>query len=79
MGRTGHTHRGKHGPHGAPARPHRQATTPAATRATSQAPEEDEGTATATWARDEDPQRTRDQGTGPQKGQPDGRLPDPPA
>ena len=58
-------------PHGAPPRPHRQATTPAATRATSQAPEEDEGTATAT--------RARDQGTGPQGGQPHGRLPDPPA
>ena len=66
-------------PHGAPPRPHRQATTPAATRATSQAPEEDEGTATATRARDGDPQRTRDQGTGPQGGQPHGRLPDPPA
>ena len=47
-------------PHGAPPPPHRQATTPAATRATSQAPEEDEGTATATRARDRDPQRTRD-------------------
>ena len=35
-------------PQGAPPCPHRQATTPAATRATSQAPEEDEGTATAT-------------------------------
>ena len=66
-------------PHGAPPRPHRQATTPAATRATSQAPEEDEGTATATRTRDRDPQRTRDQGTGPQGGQPHGRLPDPPA
>ena len=66
-------------PHGAPPRPHCQATTPAATRATSQAPKEDEGTATATRARDRDPQRTRDQGTGPQGGQPHGRLPDPPA
>ena len=66
-------------PHSAPPRPHRQATTPAATRATSQAPEEDEGTATATRARDQNPQRTRDQGTGPQGGQPHGRLPDPPA
>ena len=66
-------------PHGAPPRPHRQAMTPAATRATSQAPEEDEGTATATRARDRDPQRTRDQGTGPQGGQPNGRLLDPPA
>ena len=33
----------------------------------------------ATRARDRDPQRTRDQGTGPQGGQPHGRLPDPPA
>ena len=60
-------------------RPHRQATTPAATRATSQAPEEDEGTDTATRARDQNPQRTLDQGTGPQGGQPHGPLPDPPA
>ena len=66
-------------PRGAPPRPHRQATTPAATRATSQAPEEDGGTATATKARDREAQRTRDQGTGPQGGQPHGRLPDPPA
>ena len=66
-------------PRGAPPRPHRQATTPAATRATSQAPEEDEGTATATRARDRDPQRTRDQGTGPLGGQLHGRLPDSPA
>ena len=81
-GRTGHTHRRKPQgtpPHGAPPRPHRQATTPAATRATSQALEEDEGTATATRARDRNPQRTRDQGTGPQGGQPHRRLPDPPA
>ena len=66
-------------PRGAPPRPHCQATTPVATRATSQAPEEDKGTATATRARDRDPQRTRDQGTGPQGGQPHGRLPDPQA
>ena len=66
-------------PCGAPPRPHRQATTPAATGATSQAPEEDEGTATATRARDGDPQRTRDRSTGPQGGQRHGRLPDPPA
>ena len=59
-------------PHGAPPRPHRQATTPAATRATSQAPEEDKGTATATRTGDRNPQRTRDQGTGPQGGQPHG-------
>ena len=81
-GRTGHTHRGsrkKRPPHGAPPRTHRQAMTPAATRATSQAPEEEDGTATATRARDRNPQRTRDQGTGPQGGQPHGRLPDPPA
>ena len=66
-------------PQGAPPRPQRQATTPSATRATSQAPEEDEGTATATRARDRNPQRTRDQGTSPQGGQPDGRLLNPPA
>ena len=66
-------------PHGAPPHPHGQATTPDATRATSQAPEEDEGTATATGARERDPQRTRDQDTGPQGGQPHRRLPDPPA
>ena len=66
-------------PRGAPPRPHRQATTPAATRATSQAPEEDEGTATAPRARDRDPQRTRYQGTGPQGGQPHGHLPEQPA
>ena len=39
-------------PRGAPPRPHHDVTTPAATRATSQAPEEDEGTATETRARD---------------------------
>ena len=66
-------------PHAAPPRPQCQATTPAATRATSQAPEEDEGKATATRARDQNPQRTRDEGTGPQGGQPHGRLPDSPA
>ena len=60
-------------------RPHRQATTPAARRATSQALEEDEGRATATRTRDRNPQRTRDQGTGPQGGQPHGRPADPPA
>ena len=58
--------------HGAPPRPHRQATTPATTKATSQAPEEDEGTAAAPTTRDRDPQRTRDQGTGSQGGQPHG-------
>ena len=66
-------------PRGAPPRPQRQATTPAATRATPQALEEDKGTATATRARDRDPRRTRDQGTGPQGGQLHGHLPDPPA
>ena len=66
-------------PHGAPPCPHGQATTLAATRATSQAPEGDKGTATATRASDRNPQRTGDQGTGPQGGQPNGRLPDPPA
>ena len=64
-------------PRGAPPGPHRHATTPAATRATSQASEEDEGTATATRARDRYPQRTRDKGKGPQGGQPHGCLPDP--
>ena len=59
-------------PHGAPPRPHRQAMTPATTRATSQAPEENEGTATAARTRDRNPQRTRDKGTGPQGGQPHG-------
>ena len=59
-------------PHGAPPRPHRQATTPAATRATLEAPEEDEGTAIATRTRDRKTQRTRDQGTGPQGAQPQG-------
>ena len=65
-------------PHGAPPRPHRQATTPAATRATSQAPEEDEGTATATRTRDRNPPRTRDQGAGPLGGQPHGPSSDRP-
>ena len=60
-------------------RPHRQATTPATTRAASQAPEEDEGTATAPRARDRDPQRTRDHGTDAGGRQPHGHLPDPPA
>ena len=58
--------------HSAPPRPHRQATTPASARATSQAPEEDEGTATATRTGNRNPKRTRDQGTGPQGGQPHG-------
>ena len=77
-----HLH-GKNGPHpqkkpqetppyGAPPRPHRQATTPAATRAISQAPEEEAGTATVTRTGDRNPQRTRDQGTGPQGRQPHG-------
>ena len=59
-------------PHGAPPRPHRQATTPATTKATSQAPEEDEGPAAAPTTRDRNPQRTRDQRTGLQGGQPHG-------
>ena len=58
-----------------PPRPHRQVTTPATTRATSQAPEEDEGTATAPRVRNRDPQRTRDHGTGPQGGQPPDTYP----
>ena len=70
-------------PHGAPPRPHRQATTPAATRATSQAPEEDEGTATATRTGD---RNSRGYGTKAQalrEGNPRDRhavdLPNPPA
>ena len=59
-------------PHGAPPRPHRQARTLATTRATSQAPEEDKDTAEAPRTRDRNPQRTRDQGTGPQGGHPHG-------
>ena len=59
-----------------PPRPHLQAMTPATARATSQAPEEEEGTAKAPRARDRDTQRTRDHGTGPQGGQPHGHLPD---
>ena len=81
-GRTGGTHEGSRKetpPRAAPPRPHWQATTPAAIRGPSQAPEEDEGTATVTRARDRDPQGTRDQGTGPQGGQPHGWIPDPPA
>ena len=66
-------------PRSPPPRPHRQGTTPANTRATSGAPEEDKGTATAPRARDRDPQRTRHNGTGPHGGQPHGHLPDPPA
>ena len=66
-------------PRSPPPRPDRQATTPATTRAPSQASEEDEGTATAPRARDRDPKRTQDHGTGPQGGQPHGHLPDPPA
>ena len=69
-GRTGHTHRGSHRERRRTA--HHQATTPATTRATSQAPEEDEGMAAAPWTRDWNPQRARDQGTGPQGGQPHG-------
>ena len=53
--------------------------TPATTRTSRKAPEEDEGTATAPRARDRDPQRTRDHGTGHQGGQPHGHLPDSPA
>ena len=70
-------------PHGAPPRPHRQATTPASTRATSEAPEEDEGTATATRTRDRKPQRTRTKAQASREGNPTDRhaidLPDPPA
>ena len=51
-------------PRGAPPRPHRQ---PGRHKAP-QAPEEDEGTATAPRARGWGPQRTRDQGTGPPRG-----------
>ena len=52
-------------PHSPPPRPHRQATTPASKRASSQAPEEDKGTARAPRARGRRPQRTLDQGTDP--------------
>ena len=69
-GRTGHTHRGSRRERRRKA--HHHALTPAATRATSQAPEEDEGTATATRTRDQNPPRTQDQGTGPKGVQPDG-------
>ena len=59
-------------PHGTPPCPHRQPTTPTTTKANSQAPEEDESTAAAPTTTDRHPQRTRDQGTGPQGGQPHG-------
>ena len=81
-GGRGYTHRGtppRTPPHSPPPRPHRQATTQATARATTQAPEEEEGAATAPRARGKNPQRTRDQSTGPQGGQPRGHLPDPPA
>ena len=63
-GRTDHTHRGGRREH------RRQPTTPTTTKANSQAPEEDESTAAAPTTTDRHPQRTRDQGTGPQGGQP---------
>ena len=59
-------------PHGTPPCPHRQPTTPTTTKANSQAPEGDESTAAAPTTTDRHPQRTRDQGTGPQGGQPHG-------
>ena len=59
--------------------PSPEETTLVTARANSQAPEEEEGAATAPSARGEDHQRTRDQTTGPQGGQPRGHLPDPPA
>ena len=69
-------------PRSPPPRLHRQATTPATarptTQATAQAPEEEEDTAAIPRTRGKDPQRTRDQGTGPQGGQPRGHPPDPP-
>ena len=69
-------------PRSPPPRLHRRATTPAAaranTQATAQAPEEEEDTAATPKTRGKDPQRTQDQGTGPQEGQPRGRPPDPP-
>ena len=65
-----------------PPHSHRQATTPTAaratTQATAQAPEEEEDTAATPETRGKNPQRTRDQGTGPQGGQPRGHPPDPP-
>ena len=54
-------------PRSPPPRPHRQATTPAAARATSQTPEEEESAATAPLAEGQDPQRTRDHSTSPLK------------
>ena len=66
-------------PRSPPPRPHRQATTPATTRATTKATEEEVDIAATSRTRGKDPQRTRDQSTGPQGGQPRGQLPDPPA
>ena len=87
QGKEGHPHgeKGLHPqtttprkpPRSPPPRPHRQATTPATAGATSQAPEEEEGAATAPGARGKNPQRARDQSTGPQEGQPRGQPPDP--
>ena len=68
-------------PRSPPPHPHRQAMTPAAARATTpaeaQAPKDKEDTAARPRTRGKDPQMTRDQGTGPPKGQPRGHLPDP--
>ena len=80
-----HLH-GKNGPHpqrkpqrtppyGAPPRRHRQATTLAATRATSQAPEEDKGTATATRARTEIPRGHGTKAKAPREGNPTDAYP----
>ena len=57
-------------PRSAPPCPHRQATTPATARATSQTPEEEESATTAPRARGKDPQRTQDQSRGPREGNP---------
>ena len=65
-------------PRSPPPRPHRQATMPATARATTQAPEEEEDLAATPRTRGKDPQRTVDQGTGPQGGQPRRHPPDPP-
>ena len=62
-------------PRGAPPRSHHQATTPAATRATSQAPEEDEGTATETRARDRDSRGHGTKAQAPREGNPTGTYP----
>ena len=62
-----------------PPHPQSRPPTPATARATSQAPEEQEGAATGPGARGKNPQRARDQSTGPLGGRPRGHPPDPAA